>query len=59
MPLFSVRHKNPVSGIVALLLYVYCQEGCKKALLGQEIVVEDYGGDVQAIPISALKVLKL
>lgn len=30
-------------------------EGCKKALLGHDIVVEDFGGDVQVVPISALK----
>ena len=37
--------------------YIFKQERTKKMLLEQGLHLEDYGGDVQVVPISALKVV--
>lgn len=36
---------------------IFHQERTKKMLLEYDIQLEDFGGDIQAVPISALKVV--
>ena len=36
--------------------YIPCQDRAKHMLLEQQVVLEEFGGDIQAVPISALTV---
>jgi hypothetical protein len=45
-----------ISSLLRCLFSIFLQERTKKMLLEYDIQLEDFGGDIQAVPISALKV---